>query len=96
MTERPLQIAHRLCFKWSRSAQRTRRQSGSQGRGANKRGVGTHPKKLGILKQLRNHFKVKHEKGVETPHYTPGGSCSKHLQLHVSLGVPDRKRRRGE
>jgi len=40
--------------------------------------VGTHPKKLAILKQLRTHFKAKYEKGVATPfprvppHYTPG------------------------
>jgi len=39
----------------------------NQGYSANKRGVGTHPKKLAILKQLRTHFKKKHEKGVETP-----------------------------
>jgi len=37
-----------------------------QGCSANKKGVGTHPKKLAILKQLRTHFKVKHETGVGT------------------------------
>jgi len=29
--------------------------------------VGTHPKKLAIVKQLRTNFKAKHEKGVGTP-----------------------------
>jgi len=38
----------------------------NQGCSANKKGVGTHSKKLAILKQLRTHFKAKHEKGVET------------------------------
>jgi len=34
---------------------------------AYKRGMGTQPKKLAILKQLRTHFKAKLEKGVGTP-----------------------------
>jgi len=38
-----------------------------QGCSANKKGVGTHPKKLAILKQLRTNLKAKHEKGVGTP-----------------------------
>jgi len=42
-----------------------------QGCSANKNGVGTHPKKLAILKQLRNQnvekVKAKHEKSVGTP-----------------------------
>jgi len=34
--------------------------------GANKKDVGTHPKKA-ILKQLQTHFEAKREKGVGTP-----------------------------
>jgi len=40
--------------------------------------VGTHPKKLDILKQFLTHFKAKHEKGMGTPfppHYTPVGQA---------------------
>jgi len=38
-----------------------------QGCSANKKGVRTQPKILAILKQLRTHFKAKHEKGAGTP-----------------------------
>jgi len=34
---------------------------------ANKKGVGTHLKKLAILKQLGTNLKAKYEKGVGTP-----------------------------
>jgi len=55
-----------------------------QGCSANKKGVGTHPKKLAILKQLRTNLKAKHEKGVGTPwhafppHYTTGHKSDEH------------------
>jgi len=48
-----------------------------QGCSAKKRGVGTRPKNLAILKWLRTHFKAKHEKVWESrshafrPHYHP-------------------------
>ena len=43
-----------------------------------KKGVGTHPKKLAIFKQLRTNLKAKHKKGVGTrfprvpAQFTPG------------------------
>jgi len=38
-----------------------------QGCSVNKKGVGTHQKKLAILKQLLTNLKPKREKGVGTP-----------------------------
>ena len=55
-----------------------------QGWSANKKCVGTHPKKLAILKQLQTNLKPKHGKGVGfrshafPPHYTPGHKSDEH------------------
>jgi len=38
-----------------------------QGCRVSKKGVGAHPKKLAILKQLRTNLKPNHEKGVGRP-----------------------------
>jgi len=71
----------------------------NQGCSANKRGVGTHPKKLAILKHFRTHINAQHEKSVGRPfpsvptlntpgrntHHQPLHSCFSEVSNYIAL-----------